>query len=29
MKDYPFKLDGVLPWWRRTQDLIEAMGGEA
>jgi hypothetical protein len=24
-KDYPFKLDGVLPWWRRTQDLIETM----
>jgi len=24
-KDYPFKLDGVLPWWRRTQDLIGAM----
>jgi hypothetical protein len=24
-KDYPFKLDGVLPWWRRTQGLIEAM----
>ena len=24
-KDHPFKLDGVLPWWRRTQDLIEAM----
>jgi len=23
-KDYPFKLDGVLPWWRRTQDLIDA-----
>jgi hypothetical protein len=23
-KDYPFKLEGVLPWWRRTQDLIEA-----
>ena len=23
-KDYPFKLDGVLPWWKRTQDLIEA-----
>ena len=23
-KEYPFKLDGVLPWWRRTQDLIEA-----
>jgi len=22
---YPFKLDNVLPWWRRTQDLIEAM----
>lgn len=24
IRDYPFKLDGVLPWWRRTQDLIEA-----
>ncbi len=24
-KDYPFKLDGILPWWRRTQELINAM----
>jgi hypothetical protein len=24
-KDYPFKLNGVLPWWTRTQHLIEAM----
>jgi hypothetical protein len=28
-KDYPFKLDGVLPWWRRTQDLIEALETKA
>jgi hypothetical protein len=28
-KDYPFKLDGVLPWWRRTQDLIEAFEAKA
>jgi hypothetical protein len=28
-KDYPFKLDGLLPWWRRTQDLIEALEAEA
>lgn len=24
-KDYPFKLDGILPWWRRTQELINIM----
>jgi hypothetical protein len=24
-KDYPFKLDGVLPWWQRTHELMEAM----
>jgi hypothetical protein len=28
MKDYPFKLDAVLPWWRRTQDLIDALEEE-
>jgi hypothetical protein len=28
-KDYPFKLEGVLPWWRRTQDLIEAFQAKA
>ncbi len=25
IKDYPFKLDGVLPWWTRTQERIEAI----
>jgi hypothetical protein len=28
-KDYPFKLDGVLPWWTRTQELIEAFEAQA
>ncbi|MEA2935551.1 MAG: hypothetical protein QOD74_2197 [Variibacter sp.] len=28
-KDYPFKLDGVLPWWKRTRDLIEAFQAKA
>jgi hypothetical protein len=29
IKDYPFKLDGVLPWWARTQELIEAFEAKA
>lgn len=28
-KDYPFKLDGVLPWWSRAQDIIGASEADA
>lgn len=28
-RDYPFRLDGVLPWWTRAQDLMEASEAEA
>jgi len=27
-KDFPFKLDAVLPWWRPTQDIIDAIDAE-
>jgi hypothetical protein len=27
-KDFPFKLDDVLPWWKHTREVVQAAGRE-